>query len=73
MRRPSNEDLLTAAEWLDVNEGEEGEKEACHATANWIRNLVDQNDKDRIIKQIAQEAGVSVARARVAWNNRKKN
>ena len=72
MRRPSNDDLLTAAEWLDVNEGDVNEsggheKIACHATAEWLRSLVDKNDEVNRIKTIAKQAGVSVARARAAY------
>jgi hypothetical protein len=71
--RPSNDDLLTAAEWLDVNEGDDGEKESCHATAVWLRSLVDKSDETNAIKKIAKEAGVPISRARQAWKARKEN
>jgi hypothetical protein len=69
-RKPSNEALLTAAEWLDCNEGDQGEKEECHATAAWLRELVAKLDKKNAetnaVKQIAKQAGVPLARARAA-------
>jgi ornithine carbamoyltransferase len=75
-RKPSNEDLLTAAEWLDVNEGDSGEKEACHATAEWLRDLVEKLDRQaaetNAVKKIAKEAGVPLAKAREALRAFKK-
>lgn len=36
MRRPCLEDLSVAAEWLQFNEGDDGEKEACSRVATWL-------------------------------------
>lgn len=36
MKRPSLEDMAVAAEWLAVNEGDNGEKEACSRVATWL-------------------------------------
>lgn len=36
MKHPSIEDMETAAEWLDCNEGDNGEKEACSRVATWL-------------------------------------
>lgn len=40
MRKPTDDQLLLAADWLDYNEGDSGEAEGCHAVAEWLRARV---------------------------------
>lgn len=73
-KKPSPEDFLTAAEWLDVNEGDDGEKESCHRVAEWLRDAVAKSDKrkadDSVIRQLAQKTGASTKDARAFWKRR---
>lgn len=60
MRRPSPEDFAVAAEWLDVNEGEEGEAESCKRVAEWLRH----EDAEHILRTECRRAGVSIRAVR---------
>lgn len=62
IRPPATEQIEQAAEWLRINEGDEGEAEACHAVADWILAV----DDDRSLRLQARRAGVTVARLRRA-------
>jgi len=59
---PTVQQLETAAAWLDVNEGTDGEADDCAAVAQWLmhqaRMLADRD--------IAREAGVPVRHVRRA-------
>jgi hypothetical protein len=59
---PSDEAVQIATEWLGVNEGDDGEAEACPRVAAWLRQQVMQ----RMVRSAAREAGVPVARLRKA-------
>ena len=56
LTKPTCEDMLTAADWLDVNgsqskENEENEIEemtSCTKVAKWLRVLVEKADKKRL-------------------------
>lgn len=75
MKKPSSDDMLLAAEWLDVNEGDEGESETCHKVADWLRKLVDDADQKKVeniaVRELVKRSGVTMKRARQAWRNRK--
>jgi hypothetical protein len=60
--RPSVDAMETAAEWLDMNEGEQGEAAECHAVAAWLRAQVAAAQ----LREVAKAAGVSVPVARAA-------
>lgn len=60
MKHPTDEQIRMAAEWLRINEGEEGEAQACHAVADWIEHEADE----RVLRSEARKAGVTVARLR---------
>lgn len=64
MKRPSSDALLTAAEWLDVNEGELGEGDECHAVAAWLRAEAQASD----LRKVAREHHVPVERLRRKLN-----
>jgi hypothetical protein len=55
-KMPKPEDLDVAAQWLRVNEGENGEAESCRRVARWLEKLVRDADERRV----AKEGGVSV-------------
>ncbi len=56
MKRPSLADMEMAADWLDCNEGADGESEACWRVATWLR--VSAQDAEE--RAAAREAGCSV-------------
>ena len=56
MKRPSIEDIDEAADWLEVCQGEGGEREACSRVATWLRAY----GRDAEIKSAAREAGCTV-------------
>lgn len=60
MKTPTAEQMTAAAEWLRINEGEEGEAEACEAVADWL----DQQAEAKTLRLIAREHGVPVAAVR---------
>lgn len=62
MKRPTDEQLDTARTWLECNEGEGAEGEACRTVADWLAHL--QNE--RALWLIARRAGVTKAKARAA-------
>lgn len=41
---PTMEDFQTAADWLDTNEGDGGEAEACSRVAEWLRKQADAKE-----------------------------
>lgn len=71
MKRPSYDELLLAADWLDENEGDGGEAYSCKAVAKWLREVAE----DRLIRSEARQAGVPVARLRrkIAEQNKSLN
>jgi response regulator of citrate/malate metabolism len=62
MGRVSRDDLLLAAEWLDYNEGADGERETCERVANWLRAEAEK----RNVRNVAQAYGISMQHARRA-------
>ena len=60
--RPTQDDLLLAAEWLDYNEGGDGESERCARVAEWLRKQV----HNRQTAALAKQCGVSRAVVRAA-------
>lgn len=60
MKRPTYDELLLAAEWLDINEGDGGEMYTCRAVAKWLREVAD----DAVLRSEAKQAGIPVARLR---------
>ena len=58
--RPTCEQMHLAAEWLRINEGEEGEAEACEAVADWL----EEQSEAQMLREIAREQGVPVATVR---------
>lgn len=55
MTKPTCEDMLTAAEWLDVNgsqakngDNEEDEMTSCAKVATWLRANIEKADKKRL-------------------------
>lgn len=65
VKRPSSEDMETAAEWLDINEGELGEMESCRAVASWLRTQAIQQE----LRATAREHGVPAGalRTKLRW------
>jgi hypothetical protein len=60
-KRPSPDDLILAAMWLDSYEGED-DAAACHRVAAWLRHQAEAAE----FRHTCKEAGVSVADARAA-------
>lgn len=59
-KSPSVEQLECAAEWLDVNEGDGGEREFCAIVAKWLRRQATL----KMLRDTARDAGVPVAEVR---------
>lgn len=66
MARMTTADLLTAAEWLDVNEGDNGETDACQRVAAFLRAEADRRDREASVRAIAREKGVPAKAVRRA-------
>ena len=64
--RVSIDDLSTAAEWLDCNEGDSGEAESCKRVAKWLAAEVERRTKQAAIRHVARERGVSPKAVRAA-------
>lgn len=62
--RVSVTDLETAAEWLGINEGDEGEAEACQRVAAWLRGEAARRLDAAAIRGAAKTAGVPLRVAR---------
>jgi rRNA-processing protein FCF1 len=60
MKRPTEVQINIATAWLDANEGEGEEAEACKAVAEWINGLAN----DAMLREEARRAGVTVAALR---------
>lgn len=71
MSRVSVNDLLTAAAWLDCNEGDEDEAAACSRVACFLRSEADRRNEASAVRQVVAALGVSPAKARAALAARK--
>ncbi len=60
MRTPTPDQLRTAADWLEVNEGLEGEAERCKAVSVWLNAQADAQE----MRAECRKAGVPVAKLR---------
>jgi hypothetical protein len=65
MKTPTPEQLELAIEWLEANEGLDGEAETCAAVAAWLRHqqgAMMEREAMRIAKRrMASKLGISVA------------
>lgn len=66
MARVSIEDLEIAAAWCEVNEGPNGEAEACKRVAAMLDGMI----RDRRLKAVAREAGVSLGKVKETLRKR---
>ena len=70
MRRPAIEDIAIACEWLEINEGDAGEAEACAKVAAWLKDFAwkaeDRAAREAAVRKIARDAGCSMKVARAA-------
>lgn len=57
---PTDQQVGVAVMWLRLNEGKDGETEACHAVADWIEHEA----FEAMLRSEARSAGVPVARLR---------
>lgn len=62
MKRPTPEQIAVACEWLDLNEGDNDEAEACQAVIVWLEHLQSEHE----LQTAARRAGVPVSIARRA-------
>jgi hypothetical protein len=63
-KRPTFEQLGLAAEWLDMNEGDGGEAEACKAVAEWIMAQAVKFERDHAAREFAKEKGLDMKTVR---------
>ena len=52
MKRPCLDDIETAADWLEYNEGKDGEAEACSRVATWLRAYARESEERSAARQI---------------------
>lgn len=57
---PQGDTLQTALQWLRLNEGRDGESDACKAVADWLEDFA----TDDMIRREARRAGIPVALVR---------
>lgn len=69
MPRVTDEDLIIAAEWLSVNEGDNGESESCQRVAAMLERMIKQRHENAAVRSVAKENGVSHAQVRRALRN----
>lgn len=60
MKRPSEDDMDVAAQWLRINEGELGEMESCQRVAEWLELQIKASE----FRSFCKAARVSVKKAR---------
>jgi hypothetical protein len=66
MKRPSDEQIEIARNWLEHNEAEDHEGEACKAVALWLGHL----QQELILRQEARKGGVPVSQLKRALKAR---
>ncbi len=66
MPRVSLEDLDIAVMWLDANEGDNGEAEACRRVAAFIQAEIDRRIREASVRSIAREKNVPAGLVRKA-------
>lgn len=66
MKRPTEQQVEIARSWLEHNEGEQEEREACRAVAEWLGH----QEQKRMLRQEARKAGVPMSRLRQAMKSR---
>ena len=64
--RVSNDDLETAIAWLDVNNGRDGEQEACQRVMVLLRAELASRVREAAVRQLVKETGRSAADVRKA-------
>lgn len=63
-KRPTFEQFGVAAEWLDMNEGDGGEAEACKAVAEWLMEQASKFERDSAVRKAAKDTGLDLKTAR---------
>ena len=66
LKNPTIEEFNTAILWLENNEGEGFEKEACTSVMNYLINVRDRQEVTEVIREVAKEKGVSPANVRAS-------
>jgi hypothetical protein len=51
LARPTLDQMEIAAMWLDANEGEGAEGEACAVVAQWVRDKIEQRETKALAKR----------------------
>lgn len=55
--RVSCADLSLAADWLEINDGEDGEMTSCHSVAKWLREEVVMREREMLIRELQKNLG----------------
>lgn len=66
MPRVSTEDLNIAANWLEVNEGDNGEAEACQRVAAFLQAEIDRRHRKAAVRSIVREKNIPARLVRQA-------
>lgn len=62
--RISVKDIETAAEWLEENEGLEGEAESCRVVAAWLRVEAKQRIGEAAFRAVSRASGLPMRTVR---------
>jgi hypothetical protein len=57
--RISLDDLDLAAQWLDCNEGENGEMGSCHRVRDWLLAEIKRREKEATIRTAMKQTGAT--------------
>jgi len=67
MKKPNEDDMLLAADWLDENEGDPDESEPMKRVAVWLREQAIKSQSEKAIRDIAKKTGCTLRHARLKW------
>ncbi len=64
------QDLETAAMWLEINDGDNGESESCLRVADWLNAEAAKRIKESAIRAAAKSAGIAFKDAKRVLRDR---
>lgn len=68
MPRASDADLDVAILWLEANEGDSGEAEACQRIADFLKRQQAKREREATVRRLVNETGASASLVRKALN-----
>lgn len=56
MKKPNEDQIFIAIEWLRTNEGEDGEEVACKAVADYLEDMI----IGRNLRRVSKDSGIPI-------------